>query len=180
MPRQLPSQEQLRELLHYVPETGELFWKERPRSMFKSDRAWKSWNTKYAGKPAFTSITDAGYRQGSINDQNLLAHRVIWKWMTDEEPTLVDHDHGVRHDNRWKHLRSVDATGNCQNAALSKNNTSGVVGVSYSTRRDRWEAFIWLNRRKKFLGYFDDLEAAVEARKAAEKQYGFHQNHGRS
>ena len=34
MPRQLPSQEQLRELLHYIPETGELFWKERGEHLF--------------------------------------------------------------------------------------------------------------------------------------------------
>ena len=180
MPRQLPSQEQLRELLHYVPETGELFWKERPRSMFKSDRAWKSWNTKYAGKPAFTSITDAGYRQGSINDQNLLAHRVIWKWMTGEDPDHIDHEEGNRGDNRWSLLKEGSKQQNHLNMKLFSNNSSGVPGVSFDKKRGRWRARIVLTGQDQHLGYFDDLEAAVEARKAAEKQYGFHQNHGRS
>ena len=39
-----------RQLLDYDPETGELTWKPRGSHWFASESAFKSWNTKYAGK----------------------------------------------------------------------------------------------------------------------------------
>lgn len=179
MRKPLPSQETLQALLHYEPETGQLFWKPRPREMFSSDRIWKGWNTKYAEKPAFTSTTTAGYHQGDLLGKNRLAHRVIWKWVTGEEPGVIDHESGDQGDNRWCNLRSVDDQANRLNASRSKNNTSGVLGVAFEPRRQKFEAYIMLARRKKFLGYHPTLEAAAAARKAAEQRLGFHPNHGR-
>lgn len=175
MPRPLPTQEQLRELLHYNPETGELFWKERPRSMFKSDRDWKIWNTRYSGKPAFTSLNKNGYHHGAILGVTYLAHRVIWKWMTGEEPDQIDHEFGNRSDNRWEKLKDIPGADNQKNMKRFSSNTSGCPGVGWNKANGRWLVRIG----RKYLGYFDDFEAAVEARKAAEKQQGFHQNHGR-
>jgi hypothetical protein len=46
----LPSLEYLQECFEYNRDTGELFWKVRPLHHFIDDRAWKSCNTRYAGK----------------------------------------------------------------------------------------------------------------------------------
>jgi len=43
----------------------------------------------------------------------------------------------------------------------------------------RWRASISVANRQRYLGTFDYLAEAVEARKAAEVKYGFHPNHGR-
>ena len=50
------TQEIVRELLDYDPETGTLTWRERDRKWFKSDKSWKIWNSRYANKEAFTSL----------------------------------------------------------------------------------------------------------------------------
>ena len=100
--------------------------------------------------------------------------------MTGEDPDHIDHEEGNRGDNRWSLLKEGSKQQNHLNMKLFSNNSSGVPGVSFDKKRGRWRARIVLTGQDQHLGYFDDLEAAVEARKAAEKQYGFHQNHGRS
>lgn len=52
---------------------------------------------------------------------------------------------------------------------VNKNNTSGYKGVSYRKDRNKYRAYIKYQRKNIFLGYYDKLEDAVEARKIAEK-----------
>ena len=55
---------------------------------------------------------------------------------------------------------------------INKNNKSGARGVSCEINRQtgkpRYRAYINFKRRQYFLGFFDDLDSAIEARKAAE------------
>jgi hypothetical protein len=60
------TQTVVRELLAYDPATGTLTWKRRDRRWFSSDRIWRSWNTKHAGKIAFTARDTSGYLTGRI------------------------------------------------------------------------------------------------------------------
>lgn len=55
------------------------------------------------------------------------------------------------------------------NEKLSKNNTSGVKGVS--RHRDKWLARIKIQRKTVYLGVFYSIEDAVKARKKAEEEY---------
>ena len=48
------TQEIIRKLLDYDPETGKLTWRARDRKWFKSDRDCNAWNAKLSGKEAFT------------------------------------------------------------------------------------------------------------------------------
>lgn len=45
-------------------------------------------------------------------------------------------------------------------------------------KRGKWRAYIRINRREKFLGYFENFDEAVRIRKQAERDYNFNQNHG--
>lgn len=145
--------------------------------LFQTPEAAKRWNSKHAGKLAFTSET-GGYRQGCIFKRRLLAHRVIWKWVTGEEPPELDHINHLRSDNRWDNLRPVTRTENCQNHSPRQDNQSGVTGVFWEKSCSRWRAQIRLNGKSKHIGVYDNLEDAVAARKQAELQHGFHPNHG--
>lgn len=74
-------------------------------------------------------------------------------------------------DNRKCNLRESTASQNGMNAKLSKNNTSGVTGVSWYKQKEKWNAYIMINRKKRNLGYFNDFKDAVKARKEAEEKY---------
>jgi hypothetical protein len=165
-------------LMHYEADTGKLFWKERPRIFFKRDKDWKRWNTRYAGKEAF-SKNSTGYLDGMIFRRMYRAHQCAWALHYGEWPgEHIDHINGVRDDNRIDNLRLAGWSENARNAAIGKLNTSGVLGVC--PLRSRWRAYIRVNGKNEHLGVFDTLEGAAAARKAAEIRHGYHPNHGRS
>ena len=96
-----------------------------------------------------------------------------------EEPNYIDHINGIRNDNRPENLRSVSISENNKNVSKSTRNTSGVVEVYYYANIGKWRADIKYDNKYKHLGCFDKFEDAVLARKKAEIEYGFHENHGR-
>lgn len=171
--------ELLKSLLHYDPETGFLFWKHRPRHLFKADGDMKKWNTKYAGKRALNAVHSEGYLYGPIFAKQHRAHRVAWAISYGEWPDNIDHINRVRTDNRLSNLRNVSLAENNRNLPMRKNNTSGVTGVSWSNLHNRWVAQICVDKRVTYLGLFDTIEEAAAARAAANVKYGFHENHGR-
>lgn len=175
----LPSQDLLKSLLDYNPHTGELFWKSRPRGMFKTEGSWRSWNTRWANKEAFTYRRSDGYYEGAVRSKLYLAHRVIWKLVMGRDAPLIDHEDGNRSNNRLRNLRGVNPQGNNQNQKRPISNKSGVVGVIWYKQTSRWKAQIAVGHRSIHLGYFCSFDEAVLARKTAEQKYGFHPNHGR-
>lgn len=168
--RILPEPELLRQLIDYDPETGKLYWKERPERLFTSSRMWKSWNSRYAGKEAFTAYLN-GYKQGMIFYSTLYAHRVAWAIFYGEWPEdQIDHINCDRSDNRIKNLRGASLTENNRNTLISSNNTSGVKGVSMA-RSGRWVAKIRDGNKNIHLGTFDSIDEAAEAYSCANLKY---------
>lgn len=159
-PSPLPSQDHLRHFFVYDPETGELLWR--------------------AGRALALNRKHKGYLRGELCGRMALAHRVIWKLMTGDEPRQVDHINGNRADNRWCNLRDVAHRTNGKNQKKPSTNTSGVCGVGWHRGAGRWQARIRVDDRHIYLGLFDSMEEAVRVRKAAEREYGFHPNHGRA
>jgi hypothetical protein len=179
--RQLPSPELLRQLLRYEPETGRLFWLHREPRHFNhserrtADQSCSAWNTRYAGKEAFTyRCPKTGYPMSYVLNQNMTAHRVIVAMMSGEWPFEVDHDNGIHDDNRWTNLNPVASRSEqMKNQRLRSDNTSGVFGVGLD--HGAWRARIG----KKWIGRFKSFDEAVAARRAAEIEEGYHPNHGR-
>ena len=180
---ELPSPEVLRQLLDYDPETGVLTWRERPVEFFRdtegrtAEHACANWNSRYSGKPAFTSLT-AGYPSGSIFKHSLYGHRVIWALMTGEWPEVIDHADGDKINNRWSNLRNGTQSDNMKNLPMRASNKSGHCGVFWDERRNAWIAYIGSNGRR-YLGQFERYADAVSARVAAEKDLNFDPRHGR-
>jgi hypothetical protein len=90
---------------------------------------------------------------------------------------LIDHINGDRADNRIVNLRQTTQSENMRNRRKSTNNTSGYVGV-YKVGA-KWRARISVDSKNMNLGIYDTIEQAVQARKQAEIDYGYHENHGR-
>lgn len=176
----LPSKDYLWECLHYDPESGRLTWKHRPKEHFKRSADHLTWNIKFAGKSALKRRHGNGYLTGTIDYQKCLAHRVVWKMMTGDEPPQIDHINGVRSDNRFANLRAADNSVNSRNAAQRSDNTSGVKGVHWDSSRGKWAAAIAADGKSYHLGRFDTLPEATAARRTAERFLNFHPNHGRA
>ncbi len=86
---------------------------------------------------------------------------------------VVDHKHGrkSRYDNRKENLRLATFQENARNASISKSNTSGVTGVYWSKKIQKWVARITVDYQTKHLGSFVDKDEAIKARKEAENKY---------
>ena len=172
--------EYLCDCLDYDPDTGVLRWTRRPESHFKRRSDFIGWNKRYPGK--VTGSKDGqGYLSVRISGRLFLAHRVAWAlhqgvWPADQ----IDHIDGCRTNNRISNLRAVTREENGRNQRIYRNNNSGVVGVFLDKQKNRWKAQINANGRQISLGNFEDFLDAVASRKRAEREYGFHPNHGRT
>lgn len=176
----------MRAAFDYEPNTGRIFWKARTAEMvaafgLRTRQPIKDWNARYAGREAFTADNGKGYRVSLIFGCMARAHRVAWAIHYGAWPALfLDHINGDRADNRISNLRQVDFVENGRNARLSTSNRSGQPGVQWYARKRKWRSRITVKGRKIDLGYYDLFSAAVAARKAAERKYGFSPSHGRS
>ncbi len=179
----LPDRDILREVLIYRPEDGLLFWRQRGAKWFEGnerfepDAAARMWNGRNAGKQAFSRTSIKGYKVGCIFGRQALAHRVIWKLVTGDDPDTIDHINGIKHDNRFSNLRSVSQSTNCKNKATYSNNASGVPGVT-ATHWNKWK--VQIGNPPLYLGIFETFEEAVAVRKKAEPKRLYHPNHGRT
>lgn len=167
--RNLLTQERLKELVDYNPETGKFTWiKKHPMAR------------KIEVGDEFRSVDSYGYLMASILGNRCKAHRLAFLYMTGEWPSdQVDHINGIRKDNRWCNLREVNNLNNHRNMKLQKRNISGVTGVFWHKKNKKWRAMIRANGRNLHLGVFDNLSDAKRARIKAERKYGYHPNHGR-
>lgn len=90
----------------------------------------------------------------------------------------LDHINGDRADNRISNLREVTNGENCHNQKMRVTNTSGHIGVYYDRRSGAWDASIYKDGVRIRIGHYAQKRDAVKARKAAEKEFGYHANHG--
>jgi hypothetical protein len=54
---------------------------------------------------------------------------------------------------------------------IKSTNSSGYKGVAFDKRRTKWRARITFQKREIHLGYYENVEDAVKARKEAEEKY---------
>ena len=174
----LPSPEVLRQLLRYEPETGKLFWRHRPASMFKFPSHARIWNDRFDGKE-ISAITSHGYVTLSIFDKQHAAHRICFAIYYGKYPeNQIDHINGVRSDNRILNLREVTGRENAKNRKTYSRNATGVNGVSLKSS-GKYVAYINGRDGQIYLGSFNSLDEASSARALAEASHGYSPNHGR-
>ncbi|MEP2955525.1 MAG: HNH endonuclease [Sulfitobacter sp.] len=163
----LLTAEVLRNLLRYEPETGKLFWQERPEGP-------QGWNTRYAGTEALRHVNSYGHCAGNIFGKNYYAHRVIWCMVTGAWPAdVIDHINGDGADNRIENLREASCAQNQHNAKVRADNSSGFKGVAWDRRHQKWRAYITCDGKRRHVGLFSSpLEAHAAQCAAASKYHG--------
>ena len=163
------NQEYLNKLFDYEPVTGRLFWK-------------KSLSNRVKVGDQAGSYMSNGYLTVQINKTPWLVHHLIWIIHNDVHPKEhLDHLNGIRNDNRIENLREAPQKINLRNAKMRSNNISGVTGVSFVAKRDKYKARIMVNYKEKHLGYHLTLAEAVAAREnyiQTHPELGFTERHG--
>ena len=162
------TEDELKQLLQYNPDTGVFIWLVKRPCVDAGDVAGTL--RKQDGKT---------YIIISVNGKKYRAHRLAFLYMTGSMPNLLcDHINGDGTDNRWCNLREVDYINNNRNMRLRVDNTSGTPGVYWNKKDKRWQVSIKVGEKRGYIGQFKTLEEAVEARLNAEREHGFHENHG--
>ena len=99
-------------------------------------------------------------------------HRLVAKAFLPnvENKECVDHVYYNKLNNTISNLRWCDLSENQYNRKLNKNSISGVKGVSWVKRENKWRSRITFKGKEINLGYFDNIEDAklVRQKKAAE------------
>jgi hypothetical protein len=158
MAGEIITQDELKQLLHYNPDTG-LF-------TYLTGRIRTG---RIAG-----NINKRGYVRLGINGVEYKGHRLAYLYMTGEMPQhFIDHINGIKSDNRWLNLREATNTQNNYNSGMKPFNTSGYKGISWDKKRNKWIAQISINNKNKYLGAFMQKEEAHAAyQMAASKLHG--------
>lgn len=151
MLKPLPSQARLKELLDYDPQAGVLVWKYHQR------------RTDYVGKPA-GNTTPKGRLSVCIDYENYLVHRIIWMWMTGNDPGEMQVDHIDRNplNNCWDNLRLATHSQNQMNSK-GKSRSGLPKGVQKQSLGRNFTARIRKDGEVYYLGSFETAEEAHQA-----------------
>ncbi len=109
-----------------------------------------------------------GYAVTNIDKKPVRMHRIILNLDLNDSTQEGDHKNRDTLDNRNENLRPCKRLENAQNRSIASNNTSGVTGVYWYEKTNKWVAQIGYKNKRITLGYFDDFNDAVITRKQAE------------
>lgn len=112
--------------------------------------------------------------QDSKSGKCIQLHRIVMNTQDISINADVRVDHiktENKYDNRKCNLRIVRQYENCQNHRIYRTNKSGVSGVTFNEKNNKWVARISFKRKRLYLGSYERFEDAVTARKEAEEKY---------
>ena len=160
--RPMPPLEELKEFLDYNPDTGIFTWIKKPSNRVK------------VGQVAGVMNSWTYYIQIRFKGTDYKAHRLAYYMYHGVDPleNLVDHKHNPKTNNKIDNLRLANNSQNQMHRVnLNRNNTSGVIGVSWCNFHKKWRAVIVINGKTKHLGYFINKEDAIKARREGAIKY---------
>jgi len=141
----LITKEYLNDLFIY--KEGKLFWKRSPARRIK------------VGTEA-CSLSGNGYLRVAIKQIHYPLHRIIFMMHHGYLPKYVDHIDGNPLNNCIDNLREATQTQNLYNAKKRKDNSSGLKGISWVKRLNKWLVQLSINKKNTYLGVYEDLELA--------------------
>jgi len=146
------TQDRLKELLSYSPDTGLFTWASRPTNSIK------------VGDPAGCLDKSTGYFVIRVDKVLHYAHRLAYLYMTGMLPDgEIDHKDRDRVNNKWVNLRIASSSDNKANSSIRIDNTSGSKGVYKHKKNNKWVANAYSNGKTVYLGSYDCQEEASAA-----------------
>lgn len=117
------------------------------------------------------TVNNSGYGTYWLDGKYVLAHRHTYALANGEIPDgiFIDHTCYAHHCVNPAHLRAATRKENGENRqGPQRNNTSGVLGVSWDAKNQRWRAKVVHSGKSHHVGRFENLwdaEAAVTAKR---------------
>ena len=108
------------------------------------------------------------YYAARTDDSSFMSRRILE--VTDRS-IVVDHEDHDTLNNRRANLRRATESQNSQNRKPRTDNRSGVPGICWLEKRQKWQVAITVDHHTKWLGYFSDLDQATEVRRRAVHEY---------
>lgn len=160
----------VREYLDYDPNTGHMTWltKKHSKKVIVGSRA---------GSISTTNRHRVVRFLGALYPE----HRLIWLYYYGTWPVgHIDHDNHNEQDNRIRNLCDVTQRANNMNNSKRADNSTGHVGVWVNklNSRKKYMAELHLDGKRMHYSSHYTMEEAIIARKTAERDFGFHPNHG--
>jgi len=125
--------------------------------------------------PKITLDKGSGYYRVKLNGKLYYLHRLLAQAFipNPENKPEVDHIDGNKQNNCLSNLRWATRAENNRNVGKRKDNTSEFKGVCFDKWNGKWKARIWVDGKRKLLGYFRTKEEAAAAyEKAARELHG--------
>ena len=143
-----------KELLHHLFDykDGDLYWKNVPSKNYRLN------NMKVGD-----SSTKSRYLQVAIHRKKYYVHHVVYLYHHGHSPKIIDHIDNNPRNNKIENLRPASLSQNQYNKKISKHNTSGVKGVYWHKRSQKWMARCNLDKKCFYLGSFKNLDEARDA-----------------
>lgn len=98
----------------------------------------------------------------SSGRKHISLHRLIMN--VNDSEIDVDHINHDVSDNRKENLRLVSASQNASNMRITSTNKTGIKGVYWSKKMNKWGARAMMNYKSIHLGYFNDINEAKRVR----------------
>lgn len=152
------TREELMQRLSYDGATGIFTWRET------------KWDHAVGDVAGYND--GRGYVRIVMNGCAFPAHRLAWLYTYSEwPPDQIDHINGARSDNRICNLRTATSAQNNAAKGLTSQNKSGYKGVSWNIKKKRWQVYIRVNGKNKFLGHYDDAKTGGKVYAVAANAY---------
>ena len=144
------TQDQLKQVLDYNPETGVFTWIKSTSNMVKVGRIAGSY-TKGANR-IYIKVFGKRY----------MAHRLAWFYVHGAFPRMqIDHIDGNSSNNALSNLREATNSQNGQNKRKARKDCiSGLAGAHYNKRRNKYLARIKINKEVIYLGSYATMQEA--------------------
>lgn len=154
------TQEQVKRLVTYNPETGVFTWLPREGKT----RGEKIWNTRYAGTVAGWKKRN-GYIALTLEYQKYLAHRVAWLYMTGKWPErVIDHIDNDPANNAFANLRQATMSQNLSAHNVGRSGKGKYLrGVREKEKSNTFTAQVSHNRKVIYIGTYATEREAHDA-----------------
>lgn len=132
----------------------------KAKTLIDIDDIEKIKNIKWSYDHEYVSHKEQGFK--------IYLHRLIMDFPND---LYIDHINGNPLDNRKENLRTCKQYQNCMNKHKTTNQYTDIIGVHWRKEKEVWEAVIFENGNRHYLGKSKNINDVIKLRKEAEQKY---------